>query len=133
MKRLLPILAATAILAGCSPRANEAAPAEGMTIAPAAAAPAAVEPQSPHGAARGPEGVVTVSGQTLSTQSFAFDLPASWSREPPAQASVRWPACRRSAAVRRANPRSGSATRIDAGASCGEDMSMLFDTPGRPG
>jgi len=90
MKRLLPILAATAILAGCSPRANESTPGGGSAPAPpSAAAPtppspaAAIEPQSPHGAARGPEGGVTVNGQTLSTPSFAFDLPSAWRSEQP--------------------------------------------------
>ena len=83
--RLLPMLAAAALFAGCAPKAHEsAAPEPAPAPPPAAAAPqAAIEPQSPHGSARGPEGVMTVDGQTFSTPSFAFDLPAAWRREQP--------------------------------------------------
>jgi hypothetical protein len=71
-------LVAILLLAGCSPEVRQSTAAP-----PAPADAAAVAPVSPHGSPRGTEGVLTANGGTLSTPSFAFDLPEGWRSEQP--------------------------------------------------
>jgi hypothetical protein len=78
------------VVVGCAAPAERAAEppaapsASSSATAPSPAAdPADFPSVSPHAVARGPEATVTTTGATISTSTFAFDLPAAWRKEQP--------------------------------------------------
>src|SRR5688572_4358481 len=93
MVRLAIVVLSSGLVVGCAspaeraqepPAAGQASSTGGASAPPVEAAGAPADAAaSPHGVASGPEATVTASGATLSTPTFAFDLPAAWRKEQP--------------------------------------------------